>query len=207
MHAAQRAIDNLIVAEASVRYGIGIPQCFAINRSGGCLAGAAYATIDPWGNLRPCNHSPTIIGSLFEQSMHELWHSDKMNAWRALMPDDCLTCTAYTICHGGCRAVLELRPDQSDPLRGEPLTTYSPDQAMKEIPADACPIPNLRMREEVFGYALLGRGYVVPVAAEAQSLLAACDGATSFSQLAKRFGQSGLDLLGELWEKGLLITA
>jgi radical SAM protein with 4Fe4S-binding SPASM domain len=204
MRAAQVTIDRLIADGAPVKYGIGVPQCFAMNSSGGCLAGVAYATIDPWGNLRPCNHSPTVIGSLFENSMHELWHSDKMNAWRALIPEECTTCVAYSVCHGGCRAIQELRADGRDPLRREPLAEYAPPQEIKEIPADVCPIPNFRMREEPFGYILLGRGQVIPIAREAKLLLAACDGETSFAQLAERFGQSGLDLFGELWEKGLL---
>ena len=204
MHMAQKTIDQLIQAGAPVKYGIGIPQCFAINRSSGCLAGVALATIDPWGNMRPCNHSPTVIGSLHEHSIHELWHSDAMNAWRALMPEECKTCAAYSICHGGCRAVQELRPDGRDPLRGEPLTEYAPPQEIKEVPANAQPRPNFRIREEDFGYVLLGQGQVIPVAEAALDVLEACDGSTSFAQLADRFGQPGLDLLGELWEIGML---
>jgi radical SAM protein with 4Fe4S-binding SPASM domain len=197
-------IETLIQTGSPVKYGIDIPQCFMVNSSKGCLAGVAYVTIDPWGNMRPCNHSPTIIGSLHEHSIYELWHSDAMNAWRALMPEECKTCAAYSVCHGGCRAVQELRPDGRDPLRGEPLTAYAPPQEIKEIPANARPRSNFRMREEDFGYALLGQGQVIPVAEAALDVLEACDGSTSFAQLADRFGQPGLDLLGELWEIGML---
>ncbi len=207
MRAAQVAIDRLIAKGSPVRYGIGIPQCFAQNSSGGCLAGVAYATVDPWGNLRPCNHSPTIVGSLFEHSMYDLWHSDTMNAWRDLMPDACTTCAAYATCHGGCRAIQELRADGRDPLRGKALKTYNPHQDIKEIPAGVCPTPNFRMQEEPFGYVLLSPGQVIPVAKEATTLFEACDGETTFAQLAEQFGQPGLQLLGELWEKGMLKAA
>ncbi len=207
MRMALQAIQNLAPTDVRAKYGIGIPQCFALNNSEGCLAGVAYATIDPWGNVRPCNHSPTIIGSLYEHSMHDLWHSDKMNAWRALMPTECTTCAAYSVCHGGCRAVQELRPDGRDPLRGDPLTEYEPVQEIKELPADFHPHRNFRIRQEDFGYALLGRGHVVPVAAEALPVVNACDGSMSFAELAARFGQPGLDLLGELWELGMLDAA
>lgn len=203
MRLAVESIEALKKAGASVEYGI-IPQCFFPNSSTGCLASVAYIAIDPWGNVRPCNHSPTVIGSLHEHSMYDLWHSDKMNAWRALMPAECTTCAAYSVCHGGCRAVQELRADGRDPLRGEPLAEYVPAQEIKELPANVCPRRNFRIREEEFGYALLGQGQVIPVAYEALPVLEACDGIASFAQLAERFGQPGLDLLGELWETGLL---
>jgi hypothetical protein len=44
----------------------------------------------------------------------------------------------------------------------------------------------------------------MPVRAEAQPLLAGCDGALTFAGLADQFGQPGLELLGDLWEMGLL---
>ncbi len=207
MSSAVARIETLIQAGAPVKYGIGLPQCFARNGSEGCLAGVAYVSIDPWGNVRPCAHSPTVIGSLHEFSMQELWHSDAMNAWRALMPSECPTCAAYSVCHGGCRAVQELRPDGRDPLRGEPLSKYAPPPEIHELPADARPCIDVRIRPEPFGYALLGQGHVVPVSAEARTVIDACDGSASFAELATYFGQAGVDLLGELWELGMLKAA
>lgn len=207
MRTAMQTVQDLPAMDVRAKYGIGIPQCFALNNSEGCLAGVAYTTIDPWGNVRPCNHSPTVIGSLHEHSMHDLWHSDKMNAWRALMPAECTTCAAYSVCHGGCRAVQELRDDGRDPLRGEPLTEYLPPQEIKELPASVRPRRNFRIREEDFGYALLGQGQAIPVAPAAWEIVNACDGAMSFAELAAQFGKPGLDLLGELWELGMLDAA
>jgi radical SAM protein with 4Fe4S-binding SPASM domain len=207
MEAAILRVQALAQAGAAVKYGIGVPQCFILNDSEGCLAGVAYVSVDPWGNLRPCAHSPTVIGSLYGKSMDELWHSEAMDAWRALMPTECTTCAAYSVCHGGCRAVQELRPDGRDPLRREPLTKYNPPQTVRELPADVRPGIALRLRPEPFGYALLGQGRVMPVRAEARAVIEACDGSATFAQLAARFGQSGLDLLGELWELGMLESA
>jgi len=207
MHAAVARIEALIRAGASVKYGIGMPQCFAPNDSEGCLAGVAYVSIDPWGNVRPCAHSPTVIGSLCEASLSELWHGAAMNAWRALMPAECVACAAYAACHGGCRAVQELRGDGRDPLRKAPLAEYLPTPAARELPADARPRANLRLRPEPFGFAVLGHGQVVPVHPEARSVIEACDGSATFGELAMRFGQGGLDLLGDLWELGMLEIA
>jgi len=202
--AAVLRVQALAEAGAAVKFGIGVPQCFVPNDSEGCLAGVAYASVDPWGKLRPCAHSPTVIGSLKEASMHELWHSETMNAWRALMPPECTTCAAYSVCHGGCRAVQELHPDRRDPLRGEPLVEYFPPQTVRELPASVRPRAVVRLRQESFGYALLGQGQVLPVRAEARALVEACNGSATFAELAERFGQSGLNLLGELWESGML---
>ena len=205
MRAAVLRVQALAQAGAAVKFGIGVPQCFVPNDSEGCLAGVAYASIDPWGHLRPCAHSPTVIGSLREESIYELWQGDAMTAWRELMPSACTTCAAYSVCHGGCRAVQELRPGGRDPLRGDPLARYLPPETVHELPAQVRPRALVRLRPEPFGYALLGQGQILPVRPEARAVVEACDGSSSFAELAARFGQGGLDLLGELWELGMLL--
>lgn len=197
-------VQALAQSGAAVKYGIGVPQCFITNDSEGCLAGVAYASIDPWGNLRPCAHSPTVIGSLRESSMTELWHSPAMEQWRALMPTDCISCAAYSVCHGGCRAIQELWSDRRDPLRHAPLDTFAPANETHKLPASGRPRAVVRLRAEPFGYALLGSGQVIPVRPEARPVIEACSGECTFAQLASRFGEAGLDLLGELWAAGML---
>jgi AdoMet-dependent heme synthase len=204
MSTAVARIKALIAAGEPVKFGIGVPQCFALNDSEGCLAGVAYASIDPWGNLRPCAHSPTVVGSLREHSLADLWHSPAMNAWRALMPGECTTCAAYSACHGGCRAVQELRPEARDPLRQFPLNEFMPAPQIRELPADARPLARVRLRAEPFGYALLGEGQVVPIHTDARPVIEACNGSVTFAELAAQFGQGGLDLLGDLWDLGMI---
>jgi radical SAM protein with 4Fe4S-binding SPASM domain len=104
-----------------VRFGTPIPHCFAVNGSYGCLAGIAQATIDPWGNVRPCNHAPLVCGNLLTQSLEEIWHSAAMGAWRKMIPEECLGCGEFEVCRGGCRAVALLRGLEKDPLIGEPV--------------------------------------------------------------------------------------
>ena len=184
-----------------------IPQCFVENSTQGCHAGVYYVAIDPWGNVRPCTFSPTVIGSLHESSLYELWHSEAMDAWRGLMPEECTTCAAYPTCHGGCRAMIELRPEKRDPLRREPLHDFLPTQEVCELPADARPRLQARVRPESFGYALLGGGHVLPVFPQALPILEACDGEHTFAELHARFGDAGLELLGELWSLGMIGAA
>lgn len=205
--AACAEIERLIAAGAGAKYGIGLPQCFMANSSEGCLAGVAYVAIDPWGRLHPCVHSPSIIGSLHERPLSELWQSPTMAAWRGLMPAECTGCAAYSVCHGGCRAVLELRPDRRDPLRRSALASFAQLRDPRVLPASIRPVLQGVLRPEPFGYVVLGQGQLLPVRPEAQPLLAACDGALTFATLAERFGQPGLELLGELWELGLLAAS
>jgi radical SAM protein with 4Fe4S-binding SPASM domain len=197
-------IEALYTRQAPVRYGISIPQCFAQNHSEGCLAGAAFVAIDPWGNLRPCNHSPTVIGSLHTATLPEIWWGETMEAWRAHIPSVCPHCAAFSLCHGGCRAIQELRDDGRDPLQCTPLAHFDPVREERAVPANVRPTLKLRIRKEQFGYALLGAGQVVPVSEEALPILKACDGSRSFVELITSFGDSCLDLLGELWYLGML---
>jgi radical SAM protein with 4Fe4S-binding SPASM domain len=201
------AVEQMIQAGAPAKYGIGLPQCFLSNSSEGCLAGVAYAAIDPWGRLHPCVHSPSIVGSLHEHSLADLWRSPAMAAWRGLMPADCIGCAAYSVCHGGCRAVQELRSDRRDPLRQDPLASFAPARPVRDLPAAGRPILQGTLRPESFGYVVLGQGQLLPVPAEARPLLTACDGTLTCSILAERYGQPGLELLGDLWEVGLLHIA
>ena len=104
-----------------VRFGTPIPHCFTTNSSYGCLAGVAQATIDPWGNVRPCNHAPVVCGNLLTQSLEGIWHSEAMGEWQGMIPDECRECLAFEKCYGGCRATAMLRGLESDPLMNKPI--------------------------------------------------------------------------------------
>jgi hypothetical protein len=98
-----------------------------------------------------------MVGSLREWSMMELGHSAAMEQWRALMPTDCISCAAYSVCHGGCRAIQELRPDRRDPLRHEPLDSFAPPVETRKLPASGPPRVPVRLREESFSSPKDGR--------------------------------------------------
>lgn len=113
---AIREIEAWRAKGAKVRFGNCIPQCFHPSSSTGCLAGIAFCTIDPWGRIRPCNHSHLIVGDLLNDSVEECWHSAKMRYWRALVPEQCQSCAEFARCHGGCRAIAQQRGQDRDPL-------------------------------------------------------------------------------------------
>jgi radical SAM protein with 4Fe4S-binding SPASM domain len=111
--------EALTVAEsASVEFGIPIScsipiQPCLIDTStfphlgfGYCAAGSerAYYTLDPLGNVRPCNHSTTILGNLFEESFGNLVSPVKLKEFVNTVPAKCTACKQRAICQGGCKA-------------------------------------------------------------------------------------------------------
>ena len=76
---------------------------------GFCAAGSAraYYTLDSLGNVRPCNHSPTILGNIRTQSFAAIAHSTAMRAFMAARPAFCAGCALETECQGGCKAAAE----------------------------------------------------------------------------------------------------
>ena len=76
---------------------------------GFCAAGTerAYYTLDPLGNVRPCNHSPTILGNIRERSFWDLADSPAMSTFMAARPAFCAACKLELQCLGGCKAAAE----------------------------------------------------------------------------------------------------
>lgn len=76
-------------------------------------------TLDIKGDLRFCNHSPTILGNIFTDKLITMLQSDKAQAWNKIIPDFCRDCNHYARCMGGCRAAseqLNLSLKEADPV-------------------------------------------------------------------------------------------
>jgi radical SAM protein with 4Fe4S-binding SPASM domain len=73
---------------------------------GFCAAGSerAYYTLDPLGNLRPCNHTDTILGNLLNESFASLIAPERMSAFTCAIPAHCANCDRRLECQGGCKA-------------------------------------------------------------------------------------------------------
>jgi pyrroloquinoline quinone biosynthesis protein E len=71
-----------------------------------CAAGGerAYYALDPMGNVRPCNHTPTILGNLFEESFAGMIRPERMRKFTEAIPAFCAACGKRSECQGGCRA-------------------------------------------------------------------------------------------------------
>ncbi len=114
--------DALMVAEAaSVQFGIPvacsipIPPClidtsgFSHIGFGYCAAGTqrAYCAVDPLGNVRPCNHSPLVLGNLFTSTFAEMFASEKHADFLKRLPPMCAACPRQASCRAGCRAAAQ----------------------------------------------------------------------------------------------------
>lgn len=64
-------------------------------------------TLESNGDLRACNHSPVVIGNIFEQDVGEILESPRMRCWQTTIPRFCNDCERYESCLGGCRAAAE----------------------------------------------------------------------------------------------------
>jgi radical SAM protein with 4Fe4S-binding SPASM domain len=110
-----------IAEQYAVKYGVGIgasiaiPPCLIDHEDfphvgfGFCAAGTerAYYTIDPVGNVRPCNHTSTILGNLFETSLKAMAKSSKLRQFMKARPLFCAGCRIENDCLGGCKAAAE----------------------------------------------------------------------------------------------------
>lgn len=77
---------------------------------GFCAAGTerAYYALDAAGNVRPCNHSPTVLGNIVRGDRFEqMVRGPAMQAFLAARPAFCRGCRLELECQGGCKAAAE----------------------------------------------------------------------------------------------------
>lgn len=77
---------------------------------GFCAVGTqrAYYTLDPAGNVRPCNHSATVLGNIRRESFASMVRGRTMKAFKAARPAFCKGCRHEKTCQGGCKAAAEV---------------------------------------------------------------------------------------------------
>ncbi|MGD8241086.1 MAG: radical SAM protein [Armatimonadota bacterium] len=122
MPSAEHVRDALAVADdCARRFGlpvscsVPVPPCVVDTSEfekvgfGFCAAGTerAYYTFDALGNVRMCNHTPTIIGNILEQPFGEIVASASARDFMAAVPEECAGCEHLRECQGGCKAAAE----------------------------------------------------------------------------------------------------
>ena len=130
----------LTVAEefsAKYRYPIScsipIPVCLVSMKNyphlgfGFCSAGEemSYPTIDSVGNMRPCNHSPVVIGNIREANFWELMDSPIRCKFIETIPEICAGCKDIAECKASCRAAA-VECGGTEPFVQEILKDMSP---------------------------------------------------------------------------------
>ncbi len=88
---------------------------------GFCAAGSkrAYYTLDPLGNLRPCNHSNLILGNLFKEPFPQLISPERAACFYNASPETCRDCSLRKECQGGCKASAQVcygSPSDEEPF-------------------------------------------------------------------------------------------
>jgi radical SAM protein with 4Fe4S-binding SPASM domain len=141
-------VANAAAAEFSfpISCSIAMQPCLIDHRAypnlnfGFCAAGTerAYYTLDPLGNLRPCNHTPTRLGNLLEEPLADLIAPQRMAEFAEAAPPFCDPCALRDVCQGGCKAAaqvcygsltaeepfLRLNHAAARPLVGEPPSQW-----------------------------------------------------------------------------------
>jgi len=134
LDAAERMSDEY---EISISCSIAMPPCLFDHARykkltfGFCAAGTdrAYYTLDPMGNVRPCNHSTTIIGNMCEGNFWEMVDSAVMKDFFDARPEFCGGCKLEDECLGGCKAAAEVCCGSAWEL--DPFLQAFSDQARK----------------------------------------------------------------------------
>jgi radical SAM protein with 4Fe4S-binding SPASM domain len=90
-------------------------------RTGFCAAGTsrAYTTVDASGRVRPCNHTATVLGNVWEEPLREILDPARLERFTHAVPGVCSRCALVETCQGGCRAAAEVcvgRLDDPDPF-------------------------------------------------------------------------------------------
>jgi len=108
---------------------------------GFCAAGSqrAYYTLDPLGNLRPCNHTDLILGNLFDESFADLIALGRMSSFTCAIPAFCAGCASQVECQGGCKASAQVC--YGSLTAEEPFLLANQSTAVKIIPVPALPTP------------------------------------------------------------------
>jgi len=76
-------------------------------------------TLSAHGEVRFCNHSPSVLGNLYQNTVAEIIKMNRNRYNTFVVPEYCTRCTIYEKCRGGCRAASEQAGkgfDQVDPL-------------------------------------------------------------------------------------------
>jgi radical SAM protein with 4Fe4S-binding SPASM domain len=208
LRAAIAAIESHRLAGHPIRFGNCIPQCFAPSSSRGCTAGSTFATVDPWGRMRPCNHAPLVAGDLRTQPVPEVWQGERMAVWRSLVPVSCASCAAFVACHGGCRAQALLTGQAQDPLiRGSSSEVLPFLDEERFLYGELRPVGQFIHRFEGDVGVLVHKGQAAPVPPGCAALWPKLDGSLTLRQIEGQYGDLALDWVGALYEQEMVTWA
>jgi len=73
-----------------------------------CSAAKSFFVIDPSGQIRTCNHSPRVVGHIFQKPLITDTNYWNMFATSDYKPETCKKCKLIEACDCGCREVAHI---------------------------------------------------------------------------------------------------
>ena len=117
LKAAFAAIETFAAANLQMRFvsGVCTPLCLMdtasyphirFTKCSTDLTGRPV-TVNFNGDVRFCNHSPRVLGNIYDRPVGEILTDPEINAWYSPLPEECGKCPLLQRCGGGCRAASE----------------------------------------------------------------------------------------------------
>lgn len=188
-----------------INYGNCIPHCFYHSGSSGCTTGTTFCTIDPFGNMRPCNHAEYIAGNVIKDGFLNVWKSEAMKSWRSFISEECKNCASSFSCHGGCRA-LSMKYGK-DPLMNNKIAKICKNESAPEIKINKKTKAKLnvtKIRKESFGYLLLNNDNYSAVTDKSYDFLKQLDKYADIEGIYNSAGEDAVYLLYNLYNRGIV---
>ena len=114
---AFRTVEAFAAAHPQMRFvsGVCTPLClletsaFPHIRFSTCSTDLSRrpVTVNYRGEVRFCNHSPKVLGNIFERPIKEILTDEEVGRWYSAVPEKCAACPLLSRCAGGCRAASE----------------------------------------------------------------------------------------------------
>ncbi len=122
-------VDAFAAAHPAMRFvsGVCVPMCVLDSRRYPHIRftycstdfNRRPVTVNFRGDVRFCNHSPKVLGNLYQRPIGEILSDPSVAAYFAAVPEHCSHCPHLHPCNGGCRAAAEQvygRFDREDPV-------------------------------------------------------------------------------------------
>ena len=117
LRAAFAAVERFAAARPVIRFASGVctPVCLLEPRDYPHIRFTACSTdfnrrpvaLSYNGDVRFCNHSPHVLGNIFDRPVGEILSDPAAAARYGAVPDMCRGCRDLLRCNGGCRAASE----------------------------------------------------------------------------------------------------
>lgn len=105
-----RAREDFPSLQGKVGFGTAIPYCIdprllTEDMTANCGVGTTFCAINPQGEVRLCNQSQLVFGTVPEQTLEQIWQQRSLDVFRDLrwVTEPCRSCSLLDECVCGCK--------------------------------------------------------------------------------------------------------